>query len=121
MEKSNKNILFYLLVMMVLYQLHSCQKLPANQNHELFLKTFANDSGYYQYGYFIEELNDRGFIIISIYNSYPLITRTDKYGSIISQRVVLENRFNITGGFLVNFSTTGDPWHFLGQAGRLVM
>jgi hypothetical protein len=87
----------------------------------MFIKTYSNDSTYSQFGFFIEELNDEGFIIVSVENNYPLIMRTDKYGSIISQRAVPDNSFNVAGGFLVNFSTTGDPWHFLAQAGRLIM
>lgn len=105
----------------MLYQITSCQKAPFNPDHKLFIKTFSNDSVHSQYGFFIEQLNDEGFIIVSFVNNYPLITRTDKYGNIISQRAVPNNSFIFPNVPLCNISTTGDPWHFLGQAGPLLI
>jgi len=135
MEKLNRNIFFYLLIILVLCQFNSCRKVPANADHKLFLKTFSNDSVHSQYGMFIEQLNDEGFIIVSFVNNYPLITRTDKYGNIISQKAVPNDSFTFSGPqkqapnnlvtfngvTLFNVSTTGDPWHFLAQAGRVLI
>ena len=135
MGKLNRDIFFYLLIILVLYQFNSCRKAPANADHKTFLKTFSNDSVRSQYGMFIEQLNDESFIIISFVNNYPVITRTDQYGDIISQKAVADSSFNFSGPqkqgpnnlvtyngvTLFNVSTTGDPWHFLAQAGRVLI
>jgi len=121
MGKLSKHIAFYFLVILGLYQLNSCQKAPFNADHRLFIKTFESDSAFSDYGLVIAPLNNGGFIIVSVENYYPLITKTDQFGNIISQKAVSNSSFNLQSGSVIAMSSTGDPWHFLGQAGPLIM
>ena len=108
--------------MLALCQLNSCQKAAYNPDHKLFIKTFKTDTASSEYGEFIEELSDGGFIMISYRNFYPVIIRMDKYGNIISQRAVPNNSFNQDARGYLNFiATTGDPWHFLDQYSSLLI
>lgn len=105
-------------MLLAVCQFFSCQKATVQNNNLLFLKTFSSDSSSSQKGYYLEQLADGGFMIVSNQGNYPLITRTDKYGNIISKKYVKNHIFSGWTTLLFNIFNTSDPYHFLAQYGQ---
>src|ERR1017187_7318104 len=126
LKTGNNLFLYALLIVLILGQFSSCSKTGSSlSNSSTFLKTYQTDST--AGSVYLEQLPDQGFVIISSegVGGRPVITRTDKSGNLMWQRIIQKNCFpgysspnvNIWNAF-----NTIDAGHFIAQSnGRLTL
>jgi len=119
---SSKKFHLIILLSIIVIPFLSCKKEPPSSSQNVFLKTYeTKDSNAIAFN--VIQLNDGGFFLFSAAGDASLLlTRTNKYGNIISEKTILKSSFQqfylIPPAPWVFYSyNTSDPSHFLAQSG----